>query len=180
MYKNLGHAPNWDVCFQQSQLTEENLRSHSSNHRKTDSACQMGEQQYYRYDGDFAESDDGDDIESQMHNLALRRAASMEVLKAYGGCFASGFLALQDPLPTRPKSKLRRYESADDCDIRRTASVATSLESASVSCASNLDSPRPDSATLSPAELQSVAKAGRWSWRSMKKTRKQSPKKTEF
>lgn len=133
---------------------------------------------YYRYDLDLEESDD-EDAGSQRKRMALRKAASMEVLKAYGGCFASGFLALQEPLPSRPQSKLRRYESTDDFEIRRTASIATSLESASMSCTSSTttDSPRPDSATLSAALLQEVAKASKWSWRSMRRSRKNSPKK---
>jgi hypothetical protein len=138
-------------------------------------------QQYYRYDLDLEESDDEEDMSSQTKRMALRKAASMEVLKAYGGCFASGFLALQEPLPSRPQSKLRRYESADEFEIRRTASIATSLESGSVSCTSSTtDSPRPDSATLSPAQLQEAAKASKWSWRSMRKSRKHSAKKFEF
>ncbi|EUC36231.1 hypothetical protein COCVIDRAFT_21996 [Bipolaris victoriae FI3] len=188
MYQNLGHTPNWDVCFQQAQLTEENLRSHGSTyasthsptHVKADSACYMLEpQQYYRYDLDLEESDD-EDASSQTKRMALRKAASMEVLKAYGGCFASGFLALQEPLPSRPQSKLRRYESADAFEIRRTASIATSLESGSVSCtSSNNDSPRPDSATLSPAQLQEATRGSKWSWRSMRKSRKNAAKKLD-
>jgi hypothetical protein len=34
VYHNLGRTPNWDVCFVQARLTEENLRLHSSAHRK--------------------------------------------------------------------------------------------------------------------------------------------------
>lgn len=133
-------------------------------------------QQYYHYDMDFDESDD-EDASTYSKRMALRRAASLEVLKAYGGCFASGFLALQEPLPVRPQSKLRRYESAEEFEIRRTASIATSLETLSVSCTSTTsDSPRPDSATLSPEELQQATK-GKWSWRSMRKSRKNSAKK---
>lgn len=134
-------------------------------------------QLYYRYDLDLEESDD-EDVGSQKKRMALRKAASMEVLKAYGGCFASGFLALQEPLPSRPQSKLRRYESADEIEIRRTASIATSLESGSASCTSSTtDSPRPDSATLSPAQLQEAARATKWSWRSMRRSRKNTDRK---
>lgn len=146
---------------------------------QADSACYMAEpHHYYRYDLDLEESDD-EDVGSQRKRMALRKAASMEVLKAYGGCFASGFLALQEPLPSRPQSKLRRYESTDEFDIRRTASIATSLESASMSCTSSTttDSPRPDSATLSAALLQEAAKASKWSWRSMRRSRKNASKK---
>ncbi|RMZ73860.1 hypothetical protein GMOD_00004659 [Pyrenophora seminiperda CCB06] len=186
MYQNLGRTPNWDVCFSQTRLTEENLRSHSSIHSKADSACQLEDQQsatgytelYYRYDGDFAESDDGD-ADAQRQTMALRRAASLEVLKAYGGCFASGFLALQEPLPTRAKSKLRIYESADGCEISRTASIATSLATSSSSWGTNLDSPRPDSATLSSTPVPEATKGARWRWRSMKKSWKCSAKKVE-
>ncbi|PZD04328.1 hypothetical protein A1F95_00700 [Pyrenophora tritici-repentis] len=182
---NLGRTPNWDVCFSQAQLTEENLRSHSSIHSKADSACHLEDQQsaagytelYYRYDGDFAESDDGD-ADAQRQTMALRRAASLEVLKAYGGCFASGFLALQEPLPTRAKSKLRIYESADGCEMQRTASIATSFATSSSSWGNN-DNPRPDSATLSSTPVPESAKGARWRWRSMKKSWKPSAKKVE-
>lgn len=144
--------------------------------QQLDSACEMDDQLYYRYDGDFAESDDGN-VESQRETIALRRAASLEVLKAYGGCFASGFLALQEPLPSRPKSKLRSYESAYSVDMSRTASNATSLETASSSWSSNVDVPRPDSSTLGVPVPES--KGGKWSWRSMRRSRKQAAKKIE-
>ncbi|OWY44939.1 hypothetical protein AALT_g3804 [Alternaria alternata] len=176
MYQNLGRTPNWETCFKQTQLTEENLRTHTATHKKLDSACEMDDQLYYRYDGDFAESDDGN-VESQRETIALRRAASLEVLKAYGGCFASGFLALQEPLPSRPKSKLRSYESAYSVDMSRTASNATSLETASSSWSSNVDVPRPDSSTLGAPVPES--KSGKWSWRSMRRSRKQVAKKIE-
>ncbi|KAF7574637.1 hypothetical protein PtrM4_062610 [Pyrenophora tritici-repentis] len=175
-----------DSLFHSStQLTEENLRSHSSIHSKADSACHLEDQQsaagytelYYRYDGDFAESDDGD-ADAQRQTMALRRAASLEVLKAYGGCFASGFLALQEPLPTRAKSKLRIYESADGCEMQRTASIATSFATSSSSWGNN-DNPRPDSATLSSTPVPESAKGARWRWRSMKKSWKPSAKKVE-
>ncbi|KAI4645205.1 hypothetical protein J4E93_006005 [Alternaria ventricosa] len=177
MYQNLGRTPNWDTCFNQVQLTEENLQLHTATHKKVDSACQMDDQLYYRYDGDFAESDDGN-VETQRETIALRRAASLEVLKAYGGCFASGFLALQEPLPSRPKSKLRSYESAYSVDISRTASNATSLETASTSWSSNMDTPRPDSSTLG-VPVQEMEKGSKWSWRGMRRSRKQAAKKLE-
>jgi hypothetical protein len=145
--------------------------------RKVDSACQMDDQLYYRYDGDFAESDDGN-VETQRETIALRRAASLEVLKAYGGCFASGFLALQEPLPSRPKSKLRSYESAYSVDMSRTASNATSLDTASTSWSSNMDTPRPDSSTLG-VPVQDMEKTSKWSWRGMRKSRKPAAKKIE-
>jgi hypothetical protein len=130
---------------------------------------------YYRYDGEFAESDDGD-AKAQKESVALRRAASLQVLKAYGGAFASGFLALQDPLPTRPKSKLRSCQSAEGFAIERLSSYTTTdtalrSSSSGLSSLSNLSSPRPDSATLSFAD--DVRKGGKWSWRGMRKSRKQ-------
>lgn len=157
-----------------------------ANKSQADSACQLEDQQsaaghtelYYRYDGDFAESDDGD-ADAQRQTMALRRAASLEVLKAYGGCFASGFLALQEPLPTRAKSKLRIYESADGCEMQRTASIATSFATSSSSWGHNLDNPRPDSATLSSTPIPEPVKGARWRWRSMKKSWKPSAKKLE-
>lgn len=182
MYLDLGHTPNWDVCFAQARLTEENLRLHSSRNIKRDSACQMGEPQrlpwvavpelYYRYDGDFEESDDGDE-NVRKANAALRRAASLEVLKAYGGCFASGFLALQDPLPTRPKSKLRSCQSMDGFAMERSASAATSISTSSSSC-NNPGGARPDSATLGEEDTR---ERGRWSWRCMGMGRRQKARK---
>lgn len=34
MYQNLGRTPNWETCFKQTQLTEENLRTHTATHKK--------------------------------------------------------------------------------------------------------------------------------------------------
>jgi hypothetical protein len=160
---------------------------------QTNNVCQVEDQQswasitelYYRYDGEFAESDDGD-AKAQKENVALRRAASLEVLKAYGGAFASGFLALQDPLPTRPKSKLRSYQSAEGFAIERsssytttdTASRSSSSGLSNLSNLSRLSSPRPDSATLGFAD--DVRKGGKWSWKGLRKSRKQTVKNLDM
>jgi hypothetical protein len=134
---------------------------------------------YYQYDGDFAESDDGD-ADAHKQSVALRRAASLEVLKAYGGAFASGFLALQDPLPMRPKSKLRSYQRAEGLAMERSASYTTTdtASRSSSSGLSNLSSPRPDSATLSFAD--DVRKGGKWSWRGLRKSKKHAVKQFEM
>jgi hypothetical protein len=117
---------------------------------------------------DFAESDDETASAQQKNTSKLRKAASLEVLKAYGGCFTSGFLALQDPLPKRPTSKLRSYESVGDFGMRlgsETTSIATGSSHSSV----NFNIPRPDSATLVDR------KSGRkWSWKGMRKSGKQA------
>jgi hypothetical protein len=134
---------------------------------------------YHQFDGDFQESDD-EIADAQKENVALRRAASLEVLKAYGGAFASGFLALQDPLPTRPRTNLRSYQSAEGLAIERSASYTTSTttSSRSTSPLSNCSGPRPDSATLSFAD--NVRKGGKWSWRGMRKSRKQALKELDM
>ncbi|KAF1833650.1 hypothetical protein BDW02DRAFT_623411 [Decorospora gaudefroyi] len=190
MYHNLGHTPNWDTCFAQARLTEENLRLHSCADKKSDSvcqiACQMDDQQswasitdlYYRYDGEYEESDEGD-ANAQEETLALRRAASLEVLKAYGGCFASGFLALQEPIPTRPNPKPRSHENANGFETRRWASDTRSIKTSSSRSSSNLNDPRPDSATLSCTDAHGLSKRGKWRWKGMKRSRKQAPKKLD-
>ncbi|KAF1937637.1 hypothetical protein EJ02DRAFT_412021 [Clathrospora elynae] len=182
MYHNLGRTTNSNVRSVQAHLTEENLLLHgSASMKNNNSTCRPEEERswastterYYRYDGDFEGSDDeGEDVEVRQNTIDLRRAASLEVLKAYGGCFASGFLALQDPLPTRPKSKLRSYEIAEEFDLQRWASEPTSIETASSRSSSNASSPRPDSATLSQADVQDLKQRRKWNWRVTKKSRR--------
>jgi hypothetical protein len=126
---------------------------------------------YYRYDApaEFEESD-CDTVNAQEKETAskLRKAASLEVLKAYGGCFASGFLALQDPLPKRSTSKLRSYESVGDFGLRR-GSETTSIAPTSSDSSVSLGWPRPDSATLVDK------KSGRkWSWKGMRRSGKKA------
>jgi hypothetical protein len=75
-----------------------------------------------------------------MRDLALRRAASLEALQAYGGCFVSGFLAMQEPLPWTSSSN---------------RSVASS------------GSPRPDSDTLSHTDALDAPVQRKRSWRSL-------------
>ncbi|KAF2030248.1 hypothetical protein EK21DRAFT_89129 [Setomelanomma holmii] len=117
-------------------LTEENLRLHS--------ATQIKPFDVSSTNLDDAQSDDGD-IE-----IALRRAASLEALQAYGGCFVSGFLAMQEPLPW--------------------TSTASIQSSSSRSIASS-GSPRPDSDTLSHTDTRDTPIERKRSWRSLTKLR---------
>jgi hypothetical protein len=96
---------------------------------------------------DLDESEDGDLI--AMHDLALRKAASLEALRAYSGCFVSGFLALQEPLPW--------------------TSPAATASSGSLSISTG--SPRPDSDTLSRADVRELCDRSKSNWRSLKKLR---------
>jgi hypothetical protein len=148
-----------------SRLTEENLRLHSTFHVKvrqsthhrrsaTNSHLQAPREAAlqpvqvkartrvsvydHAYD-DCIESDD-EDLEA-IRNVELRRAASLEALQAYGGCFVSGFMAMQEPLPGR-------YTTA-----RSASKLSTSTSSA--------DSPRPDSDTLSHMDVRELSERGR-------------------
>jgi hypothetical protein len=100
------------------------------------------------------ESDESDEDEDEMRNIALRRAASLEALQAYGGCFVSGFLAMQEPLPWLSTS---------------------TITSGSDSSTTSVGSPRPDSETLSPADLRDL-EGRRRRWRGMEKLRKMTRK----
>lgn len=94
---------------------------------------------YHAYDV-CAESDD-EDLEDQ-RNIELRREASLEALQAYGGCFVSGFLAMQQPLPWTSKPL---------------KSASSNLSASTTST----DSPRPDSDTLSHMDIQELNKRAR-------------------
>ncbi|KAH7093718.1 hypothetical protein FB567DRAFT_179239 [Paraphoma chrysanthemicola] len=120
-------------------LTEENLRLH----RATLKSSNVAEANH-----DVALSDDGD--YDAMHDIALRRAASLEALQAYGGCFVSGFLAMQEPLPWM--------------------STATTQSTSNRSIASS-GSPRPDSDTLSHTDTRDATVERKRSWRSLTRLR---------
>lgn len=156
-------------------LTEENLRLLSVNHQQVWESCfiscdksDMWSQafdrrphylhqehheakpidQSYPADQDCGDSDDGET--DAMRAVALRKAASLEALQAYGGCFVSGFLAMQEPLPwTWSTSSLE----ASNQSIR--------------SCGS----PRPDSDTLSATGSREMAEEPKRSWRSIQRLR---------
>lgn len=90
-----------------------------------------------------------EDLEA-MRDIALKKAASLEALQAYGGCFVSGFMAMQDPLPW----------------LSPTASPSPSSSSRW-----SFGSPRPDSDTLSRMDIEELSSEPKKSWRSMKRLR---------
>jgi hypothetical protein len=93
-----------------------------------------------------------------MQNIARQRAASLQALEVYGGCFVSGFLAMQEPLPW--------------------LSTPT-LTSGSDSSTTSSGSPRPDSATLSSEDVRDLAYLSeeyKSKWKSMKKMCKMTRK----
>jgi hypothetical protein len=114
--------------------------------------------------GDFDESED-ESIEAAQLSIALRKAASLEALQAYGGCFVSGFLAMQEPLPWSPPTNTskatnqRMYQSG----IAETSLTRKhSLETATITSYDSNDSPRPDSDTLSVADVRELESRRRW------------------
>ncbi|KAF2832345.1 hypothetical protein CC86DRAFT_462657 [Ophiobolus disseminans] len=130
-------------------LTKENLRMHSAFNLKSfnNAELQPFEKQtgastsegYHAYSDD-TESDDGE--VNSTRNIEMRRAASLGALQAYGGCFVSGFLAMQEPLPVSRPTTTR-------------SSSATSVESLHA---------RPDSATLGQADIQELSGRRQSSW----------------
>lgn len=132
-----------------------------------------------QFDDDFDGSEDGDS-DARRHAIALRRAASLEALKAYGGCFTSGFFAMQHPLPGRPvpHSHLRvPFEDDESHDLRTLASEMSSVDTGSVKTASssshyNAGRPRPDSDTLSHVDVKELKSERKWRWRSLGKKKR--------
>lgn len=78
------------------------------------STCPMAEQKRTQSDNCVYELDEDEDE----HSIALRRVASLQALKAYGGCFASGFLAMQHPFPwtTAETTSIRTSSSGSSHD----------------------------------------------------------------
>lgn len=101
---------------------------------------------FYQYNVDDCDEMDEDEI----RDIALRRAASLEALQAYGGCFVSGFLAMQDPLPWI---------------------LPTPINTASSGSLTSAGSPRPDSDTLSSTDAQESTDGRKRNWRSMGRMR---------
>lgn len=129
---------------------------------------------YHQTEDDLDGSDDGD-LDTKRYNIALRKAASLEALKAYGGCFASGFLAMQEPLPWA--SRTSPYEDVEGLDLRELVWEMASVETGSVKVLSNsthsrVGRPRPDSDTLSHADVQELRDVGIWSWSFIGKRRR--------
>lgn len=120
---------------------------------------------------------DGDDeSETGIDDVALRRAASLEALQAYGGCFASGFLAMQNPLPWASRRTGGRrealYETIEEPEAWRLALTLECIETGSIATAStnsfaSSGSPRPDSDTLSHVDVAELGVKRKWSWRSL-------------
>lgn len=117
----------------------------------------------YRFEEDMSESGE-EDLNARRYNMALRKAASLEALKIYGGCFTSGFLAMthgdfndrREACPDAEGLDLQRLAT----EMARTGSISTDSRS-SGSCGS----PRPDSDTLSRPDVRQK----KWSWRSLGK-----------
>jgi hypothetical protein len=138
---------------------------------------------YYQHDAFEGSDDDDDDWEANKVDIALRRAASLEALKIYGGCFTSGFLAMQDPLPWMTPSngsRKPRRQDVEGLDLRRLASEMVrsrsgNTETSSRDSDSRIGSPRPDSDTLSRADVEKE-RGRKWSWRSLGKRRSDTPK----
>lgn len=104
---------------------------------------------FRRSKADAGEESEDEDLDT-MRDIALKKAASLEALQAYGGCFVSGFLAMQDPLPW--------------------LSPAAS-PSPSNSSRWSFGSPRPDSDTLSRMDIEELSSERKRSWRSVRKLR---------
>lgn len=135
---------------------------------------------YYLFDDDLDGSDDGD-VNLRKIKIEMRRAASLEALKAYGGCFASGFLAMHEPLPLASRRNRHTsrplYQDVESRDLQKLASELTSIDTrswttTSVNSHKHAGSPRPDSATLRQAEFEPVKNDEKRSWRSMGKKKR--------
>lgn len=119
--------------------------------------------------GDFDEGDD-ESIEAAQLSVALRKAASLEALQAYGGCFVSGFLAMQVPLPwssPKYKSKVTNQHVYLGDAAQRNPVRKHSLETSTISSYNSNDSPRPDSETLSVADIRELESGQSWRRRSL-------------
>lgn len=130
-------------------LTEENLRAHSCapvNQQR--SSCQPVQQKRTKSRNWVDELDEDEDE----HSIALRRAASLQALKAYGGCFASGFLAMQHPFPW-------------------TTAETTSVRTSSSGSSHDADYPSSDLETQSIVSVQEIETGRRRPWKSFGKSR---------
>ncbi|KAF3007905.1 hypothetical protein E8E13_011055 [Curvularia kusanoi] len=162
----------------QSCLTEENLRLHSSTYTKStsryeDRLCVQDRtwaesSELYRFEDDLSESGE-EDLDTRRYNMALRKAASLEALKIYGGCFTSGFLAM-----THGNFNDRRLACHDTegIDLQRLATEMARVDTGSIETESrssgSCGSPRPDSDTLSRLDVREK----RWNWRSLGRKRR--------
>lgn len=119
----------------------------------------------------MSESDD-EDLDARRYNIALRKAASLEALKIYGGCFTSGFLAMtHGDLDNRQQS----FNDTEGIDLQRFAVEMGRVDTGSIETVSrssdSCGSPRPDSDTLSRVDVRERSEK-KWSWRSLGKKRR--------
>lgn len=124
----------------------------------------------YRFEDDLSESGD-EDLDTRRYNIALRKAASLEALKIYGGCFTSGFLAMtHGDLDDRKLS----YADAEGLDLQMLVAEMARVDTGSIETDSRFSgscgSPRPDSDTLSRVDEKRSDK--KWSWRGFGKKRR--------
>jgi hypothetical protein len=170
MYRHSQIRFEGNVQPEQCRLTENNLRAHTLQVRcellvsvmfyQTSGWC-------YQYAFDRDESED-EDLDDSRRDIALRKAASLEALQAYGGCFVSGFLAMQESLPRSPRtSKLGVFRQR----MRLSNPRDSVMDVATITSYDSEDSPRPDSDTLSVADIRKLRTERRWSWRSMGRQR---------
>ena len=169
-----GHALRLTICPQRSTSTPVDA---------IDEDHAWGEtfEPYYQHK-DFEGSDD-EDWDVKKVDIALRRAASLEALKIYGGCFTSGFLAMQEPLPWMTPSHSNRkpcQQDVEGLDFRKLASEMVRTRSGSAGASSRdsnsyAGSPRPDSDTLSRADVEKE-RGRKWSWRSLGRRVSGTPK----
>ncbi|KAH6621802.1 hypothetical protein C7974DRAFT_397166 [Boeremia exigua] len=180
MVGRLNMKSNKTVQPGQSFLTEENLRLHSSTYTKNTSTYEdrlsiqdrtwAESSELYRIEDDLSESAD-EDLNTRRYNMALRKAASLEALQIYGGCFTSGFLAM-----THGDYDYQKLACADaeGLDLQKFAFEMSRADTGSIESRSrssgSCGSPRPDSDTLSRLDRERSEK--KWSWRNFGKKRR--------
>lgn len=125
----------------------------------------------YRFEDEWSEFGD-EDLNARRYNMALKKAASLEALKIYGGCFTSGFLAMtHGDMDDRKPSCL----DTEGLDLQRLASDMARVDTGSIETGSrssdSCGSPRPDSDTLSRVGVQDRSEK-KWSWRSLGRKRR--------
>ena len=125
----------------------------------------------YRFEDDLSDCGE-EDLNARRYNIALRKAASLEALKIYGGCFTSGFLAMTNG---RIDSRSTPRPDAEGLDLQWLASEMARVDTGSIETESwfsgSYGSPRPDSDTLSRVDARDGVEK-KWSWRSLGKRRR--------
>jgi hypothetical protein len=125
----------------------------------------------YRFEDDLSESGN-EDLNARRYNIALRKAASLEALKIYGGCFTSGFLAMTQG---NTDDCQLSYPDVEGLDLQEFASEMGRVRTGSIETdsrfSSSCGSPRPDSDTLSRLDVREKQEK-KWSWKSLGKKRR--------